>query len=236
MSKKYFTFCPHCQEFRQCNILRKYVSNIEIPEALIYSCDTHLILQCRGCEKIFYELETWNSEDTIEEIDELGEPRLVPKKYKKTYPPSQIFRKNPFQSLTDPTFKKELGDLLQELYSAYNINALILTAIGIRTVIEKTATIVGIDPSKYFHFEKKIEQLEQKGFIGKNDRQALTTLVESGNAAAHRAWAPTKRELSTLLDFLEGFLHNLFITRKELFFIQERIPPRKKHEAQSVKK
>jgi hypothetical protein len=107
----------------------------------------------------------------------------------------------------------KLYGLLEETYQALNSGLKVITAIGMRTAIDRTTEVLKIDPSRTF--EEKLEDLEKLGKISSDERKALAVLIDAGSAAAHRGWCPSNSDLYTMLSITENFLHRTFILDKE---------------------
>jgi hypothetical protein len=115
-----------------------------------------------------------------------------------------------------------LDKFYSELYTALNSDLVVLSTIGVRTVLERAAEILGIPGA----LPAKLQGLLEQGFIGSTERELLSIVKEAGNAAAHRAWRPSIRELNTIVDVLDQFLHRTFVLRHDLPPIGTGIPPR----------
>jgi hypothetical protein len=64
---------------------------------------------------------------------------------------------------------------MEELYTALNSNLLTLSTIGIRTVFDKASSFLSVDST--LCFEEKIDDLERKGKIGKEEKRHLSILI-----------------------------------------------------------
>jgi hypothetical protein len=104
---------------------------------------------------------------------------------------------------------EKLDEALIELYKALNSDLYILAAIGIRMSFDVASNLLGIDES--MPFRDKINELELIGKIGPQDRVRLSSLVEAGNASAHRGWKPSADDLNAMMDALEYFIHEAFV-------------------------
>jgi uncharacterized protein DUF4145 len=89
-------------------------------------------------------------------------------------------------------------------YEALNNDALVLAAIGLRTVFDRASEKMGVDPA--LQFDKKLDALEGMEKIGRSERETLEILTDAGGAAAHRGWKPTVKQLDTLMTVGEQFL------------------------------
>ena len=107
------------------------------------------------------------------------------------------------------------------MYTAYDNESYILTAIGLRTALDRSTELVGIGAE--LHFYQKLDSLEKGGWIGETERKILDVVTDAGNAAAHRAWKPDDKEIEQLLAALEVFLQRVFIVGQDVLNIKENI-------------
>ena len=85
---------------------------------------------------------------------------------------------------------------------------------------------LGIDPA--ITFAEKLIALKAGGWIGDTEKDILEVVTDAGNAAAHRGWSPSGREVADLLVALELFLQKAFIVGKKALGIKARIPTKPK--------
>ncbi len=185
----------------------------------------HTLLECRGCETVFYETSSWNSEDVDPYYDGMGEPQYEYAKEVQTYPKPEAKTK-PVWFDAMQKVDAQLHNILSQMYVAQDNHANILTAIGLRTALDRATEVLGIDPAK--SFEEKLDELREGGWIGQTERDILGVVTDAGNAAAHRGWEPDIREVAELLSSLEVFLHRAFIVGQKALTIKSSIPARPK--------
>jgi hypothetical protein len=118
----------------------------------------------------------------------------------------------------------ELKTLLGELYTALDNKLWILATIGIRTVFDCAAQLLGCNPDQ--SFAEKLKVLTARNKISGEEKEILSTLTDAGSAAAHRGWKPTESDIHSLMNALEHFLHRAFVLTHELRRVKENIPPR----------
>jgi hypothetical protein len=172
------------------------------------------MLQCGGCETVYFETRSINSEDW----DKEGPVETV------TYYPAPSKREQP-SWMSDMLLEDDkLYSLLRETYAALNNDARVLAAAGLRTIFDRASEKFGIDPGN--SFKKKLDELVTKGKIGQSERDSLDVLTDAGNAAAHRGWRPTLAQLTTLMDIGEGFLYRTIILDAEAQRLRKSIPKR----------
>ena len=232
--------CPTCDGERNCNVHGtlykawdwedKYSGNF-VSGGADYS-----LLECRGCEVVFHHVSSWNSEDMVHWHDDMGVEHYDNPKDIITYPRPDAKTKpvwfDAMQKVDPP-----LHNILRQMYVAYDNDANILTAIALRTALDRGTEILGIDAAKTF--DEKLDELRDDGWIGQTERDILGVVTDAGNAAAHRGWDPDSREVSDLLSSIEVFLHRAFIVGGKALTIKSRIPSkpaRKKMPKASQKK
>jgi len=181
----------------------------------------HSLLECQGCETVFYETSSWNSEDTDHYYDAAGQEQYEHPREIQTYPKPEAKTKPVWfdaMQKADP----QLRNILSQMYVAHDNQAHILTAIGLRTALDRATEVIGIDPAKTF--DEKLNELRNGGWIGQTERDILGVVTDAGNAAAHRGWEPDSQEVSELLSSLEVFLHRAFIVGQKALGIKKSIP------------
>ncbi len=224
--------CSQCGGMRNCDIVGHYDER---------GGDDHFewliewkLMRCRGCEHVFVQTVSGNSEDYHQSYGPDGE---VVTEYHEVikYWPALAKRKKPewmSEAGIDAENVEALNEALAELYGALNNDLHMLAAIGIRTCFDVAAELLGIKPEQTF--KAKLQNLVTSGHIGKVDQTRLEILVDAGSASAHRGWRPGAEDLNTLMDVLEHFVHDAFVarTRKKRLDanvkkMQAQVPPRK---------
>jgi hypothetical protein len=218
--------CPICGGARNCYVRASHThcndyGDMPLDDQLVGS-----VMQCCGCEKVFYREKYWFSEDThVTRDPETGLDNLEPVEHVKFWPPISARDRPEWLDYTRGV-DSQLHALLSELYLGLDNGLLIMTGIAIRTCIDRATELVEVDP--ILGFDKKLKALFDDGRIGGTERDILATLIDAGSAAAHRGWQPTDVEIGTMMDVLEQFLHRTFFLREESERIRERVPPRPK--------
>ncbi|MFG1376103.1 DUF4145 domain-containing protein [Xanthobacter autotrophicus] len=201
--------CAKCGGIRNCNI-RGHYDEKGGDEDFLWSKNWY-ILQCCGCDYVFLQTVSTNSEDYhqfyerddsegIEYIETIGFWPVLSNREK----PEWVGEFG-----IDAVGVDKLEIVLIELYGALDSDLKILSGIGMRTAFDVAAESLGVDASK--SFEGKLESLVSEGHIGIVDKDRLGALVDAGNASAHRGWIPTALELNTMMDILEHFIYSAFV-------------------------
>ena len=181
----------------------------------------HSLLECKGCETVFYETQSWNSEEIDPYYNARGITEYEAHKEKTTHPkPDTKTKPAWFDAMRK--VDDQLHGILSEMYLAYDNHAYILTAIGLRTALDRGTEVLGIDPAKTF--AEKLTELMTGGWIGETEKNILEVVTDAGNAAAHRGWEPSGHEVAQLLYAMEVFLQRAFIVGQKALSIKSNIP------------
>lgn len=221
--------CPECDGERTCDVhgAAKTSDNWTSEDgynSMQWGAD-HTLLQCRGCETVFYHQSAWDSENIDHWYNADGTTGTAYVRTITTYPKPTSKTKPPWF----PAIEKadwQLGRILDEAYLAYDANLLILATVGIRTAIDRATELLGIDPAK--SFQEKLTDLHTGGWIGETEKQVLEVVIDAGSAAAHRGWSPEAHEASQLITVMEVFLQKAFIVEKKALDLRTSIPAKPK--------
>lgn len=219
-NEKIVADCPSCNGQRHAYVRAQHDF---YEQALDDTSIVARILECGGCQTIFFRKDTWSTAWATGEGDDTDIK----------YWPSNNLQKSPITR--DPPFwlsnsfiywpqpDASLINLLNETYSATNNGLLVLAAIGVRTSIDRSAELLGVDAGK--PFVQKLEALVELGKISLDDQRILGVLIDAGSAAAHRGWKPAPAELNTMLEVMEAFIKRQFIS-DDIKKLQQAVPPR----------
>lgn len=184
----------------------------------------HRLLQCLGCETVFYWRSSWESEDWDVRVGSDGTQEHYHPVTVTTYPMPERAMKRPDWIWDLSGVDPKLATILAQTYDAADAGALILAAVGLRTALDRTTEFLKIDPG--LSLEKKVEGLRNSGFVGETEASVLATVANAGNAAAHRGWSPGEAEYQKLLEGLEQFIRRTVISGHSILEIAARIPAR----------
>lgn len=215
--------CPKCGRDRKAHIRGKHVVTW-CGEDGTASKDTGMILECCGCETVYFRRDFWFSEwETLTDDPMTGQPRMEGG-VEISYWPAPVRRNRPTWL---EKIDRDLGKLLNEMYSALDSDLCVLAAIAARTVFDRASQLLGVDARD--SFKRKLHRLSADGRISDDEEDILQVLVDAGSAAAHRGWRPTVDELSTMIDVVESFLHRSFIAGGGIKKLKASVPakPRK---------
>ncbi|MFT8646417.1 DUF4145 domain-containing protein [Gluconacetobacter sp.] len=196
--------CPRCDGERNC-LIRAEATNEEGNDIFEWTVKARIV-SCAGCDYSFC-MSVSDERTNYEYLDkEAGEYRNHPPDV--AFLPPTIWRKTPVWlsvlTYTGEDKNLHLFGIMTEVYEALNARLDTLAAIGIRTSFEVVAEILGAPD---INFQKKIRWLvDNKAGLLTSEEEAFRTLVEAGNAAAHRGWRPKPEVIDALMNLLEGLV------------------------------
>jgi hypothetical protein len=173
------------------------------------------LLVCCGCDHVFAEARSSDSESRYPVgYDEEGDveyeldvtTKSWPAKFKRNRP-EWLDRLNGY---IEHERSEDLESCLFQVYEALDHDLNILAAIGIRTTFDVASEILGVDPDR--PFEEKLKAMEELSIISPTQRDDFDVLINAGNASAHRGWNPNFEDLDPLVDSLDHFIADKFVT------------------------
>ena len=201
------TFCNRCQQetnhsIAQCCSNHRNEGTEQAPRFLR---EKWQLLKCRGCDSVHVYM-----------VEESSNSSLV---RCQRYPPLEVRRTPPWCS----TLPKELQGLIVEIYSALFGNCLALAAMGARTLIDKLLTDELGDVGG---FQQKLKEAVSSNFLTVRNKDIITPAIEIGNAASHRGYIPTQRDVFDVLDIVEHCLEQSYILEGKSRRLSESVPAR----------
>ena len=216
-SIKLKVYCLTCNVDTVHKILKKVRDQGELPmshhpEDMYWWDSTYQIIQCRGCERISFRVEDYNSED----VDETGALLNV-----------SLYPKRDYDSISNREFYAapySVRQIYRETVECFNKDLLILCAAGIRALVENicksnninNGTITwennkGIKESRISNsLGGKINGLAEKGIISKNNSDALQEHKFLGNKAIHEIHTPAKKDLKIAIEIIETIIESIY--------------------------
>ena len=190
-------FCHRCDSYKNHTIIaKKSVSSNSYYEDSWN--EDHYFAQCAGCDAFTYAISSWSewSEDPY-----TGEPNLT----WKTYPRSSTERQ-PMDNIDD--LPKKICAIYLEIIGSMNAQLPILTAIGLRALIEAVCKERGITAP---NLEKLIDGLATNGILSQAQALILHGHRFLGNTAAHEVISPNPRELIAAVEIAETIMRTIYI-------------------------
>ena len=216
--------CPKCDGDRVCDLHGSTKTTWDWEDRQGNSMNggaSHSLLQCRGCETVFYQVSSYDSESIDHWYDYNGEVQSDYDRTITTYPKPDSKTQPPWMASLS-RIDQQLSDILDEVYLAHDNRSRVLTVVGLRTALDRATELLGIDPAK--SFAQKLAALRDGGWIGDTEHDILEVVVDSGSAAAHRGWKPSSSETLELMTAMEVFLQKAFIVEKKALKLKAKIP------------
>lgn len=216
--------CPYCKGEKNCHTIgyKKREWSGDDGNNYFWAESEYKLLECMGCDGIFTYIKSRHSEDYDYERDESGYDCMVYNYHISTYPTQEQEEIRPtwFGEILSKDY--QLYVIMNEMYIAFQNKSLILAAIGLRTIFDRTVDVLNIHPGHTLG--QKVDILKEEGFIGETERSQLKIVTEAGNSAAHRAWAPNEAEFKSLLVIIENFVMRTILKDEDIFKIAEKLP------------
>lgn len=215
--------CPTCGSEKNATVLREHSEVDEHGDSGVWGRKDFRILKCGGCGTSYFQIETTFSEIYKTVWDE-GEQAYVDL-------PIPEFTHYPTPSIRDaPEWVCDLKDaklvaLLEDVYGTLNAGLLVPAAVATRTAFDRGTEALNVDPD--LPFGRKLTTLYENGHISEGDKEALSTLIEAGSAAAHRGWQPTLEQLHSMVHIMETFLRRNFVERPAAEKLARSVPARR---------
>ena len=111
---------------------------------------------------------------------------------------------------------KKLNDSYKEIITAFQQGLGMVTAMGVRALLEGICVIEGVDDNVARGLAKKTKKLKDAPNIPDSIIDGLNGLKFIGDDAAHRLNATDKHTLSLSIDLLESLLTHLYEARIDL--------------------
>ncbi len=211
-------FCNACRH-KTKHFIRSCFERRLDDGAGLFSNRRMLIAECCGCENLSFVELSQNSEiyDLVYDED-IGQDVLA---WQEAIYPPVTYRNPPpwFDDLPDRTLRA----ISQEIYRSLQTSSHYLATFGSRTLIDRLIVLTVGDKG---NFAKGLQALQEGGKLSQHERDILNPVVDAGNAAAHRGWAPTKEQIAIILDTVEGLIHRLLVLPKLAEELEEAVPSR----------
>ncbi|ADV48028.1 hypothetical protein Celal_0689 [Cellulophaga algicola DSM 14237] len=204
MKKKYF--CRNCKGIRNQSALHKVEKRGGDDDGYFQWVDKYFIIECNGCETISFLNIYGNTEMT--EPNEEG--------YQDYYDDEFIYPYSLEKSYEIETLSylpEKIRIIYSETINALKANSYILTAGGLRAIIEALCNYLKIRKD---NLEERINLLNEKGHLTVSESKRLHSIRFLGNDALHEIAKPKKEHLYILLDIINHLLVNLFVNDKKI--------------------
>lgn len=204
MKEKYF--CRTCKGLRNHKEIHQEKTRGGDNDDYFQWIRNFSIIQCLGCETISF-LEIYGDTEMIKHNED-GEPDYY---FDKSIYPSFLEKSNELEN--QYFIPKSIRIIYKETISAFKANSYILTAGGLRAIIEAICNHLKIQKG---NLADRIDLLHNKGHLTLSESKRLHSIRFLGNDALHEIEKPKKEHLYILLDIINHLLANLFINDKKL--------------------
>jgi len=217
-------FCMKCGRITHHTSLKELSKDFDWEDAGFYEKYTWQIIQCNGCEEVSFRMVYINSDDV--------DPEGVPSETIRLYP----MRGKDILSLKSYyNAPVKIRSIYREIIDAYNNGLYILSAGGLRAIIEGICNDEGIidGPIEIIksgvktikrkrNLQGKISGLHEKGLLTKQHAELLHEHRFLGNEALHSLDKPTKDELRLAIEIVEHTLDNIYELSEKVEDLQSR--------------
>jgi hypothetical protein len=195
--------CSRCEHLTKHEVVAKYEAEIEDWYPVYY--DHYLVVKCRGCGWIsflreFLHEENVSIDDSTGDSDAYPTVLIYPKRNKEIKPMEDRYRLPP-----------NLATIYEETIEGLNNDLLVLSAIGIRTILEAVC-IDNKAPGR--NLNECIDGLVDMGLITKTGAAILHNLRFMGNQAAHEVKVHKVKELAAALKVIDHLLMGVYVIPK----------------------
>lgn len=204
MKEKYF--CRNCKGLRNHKLIHEVKTKGGDDNDYFQWIRKYSIIECLGCESVSF-LEVYGDTEMIA-LNEDGEPDYYFDNY--IYP---LYLEESEELEHVHYIPASIKVIYRETISAFKTNSFILTAGGLRAIIEAICNHLKI---KKGNLADRIDLLHNKGYLTLSESKRLHSIRFLGNDALHEIEMPKKDHLFILLDIVNHLLSNLFINDKIL--------------------
>ena len=190
--------CATCKRNTNHETLYSLDQSSDDDDSGVQAWSQHQVVKCCGCDEITFRV----ASECTEDID-YSTGKLITSE--ELYP-SRAEGRAPMDAYhTLPTKTRRI---YSETLKALNQNAFILSAIGLRAVIE---SICAEQSTTGKTLKDKIDELASSGLLSTRQAEFLHTHRFMGNAAAHEMLAPKPDEMIAALDIAETLLKTIYV-------------------------
>jgi hypothetical protein len=221
--------CSSCGPDRWADIICEHKTTYA--DSDVWGDTRYQVLQCRGCDEVFFqEIQVFSEDGDWAEDPDTGREGFMLRPKVTRWPPPMA-REQP--GWLHEVSNQKLTDILEELYVSLNNNTPILSAIGIRTSFDVVCSQLSIDEAATF--KVKVEELVSRGMISSSEGESLHVLTDAGSAAAHRGWQPSTEAITTMVGILEAMIERLIVAPVRAARLKMETPQKKPRTSKSPK-
>ena len=196
-NEKIRVYCGECRRNTNHVVIAK--REVNAPADTNYHWgEIHYFCRCAGCDTYCYAISEWTEDDWNPHTDEIDH-------HWRTYPQS----KNKHHPINDMwLLPNKVRVIYQEIIGAINAQLPVLTAIGLRALIEAICKEQGVKGS---NLEILIDNLATEGILSQAQAEILHSHRFLGNIAAHEIVSAKPKELIAALEIAEAILKTIYI-------------------------
>ena len=205
-------FCNECHKHTLHDLLKEVSDTVEddvdVGGGELYTVwqeTTNQMFECRGCKSVVLRRTSIFSEYDINDV------RYFP-------PPVARLKPHWFDDLPS-----DLQKLLSEIYRSLDADTRALPMMGARAVLDWVIVDTIGDVGS---FEQKLKKLEEERHISAKGREILDAALDAGNAAAHRGYSPTVKQVHAVMDIVENLVHSTYVLESVAKEIKKDTPTR----------
>jgi hypothetical protein len=207
VSQRVRHYCVSC--FKYTNHTVKAIFTLEGNHD--YRITVHYcVVQCDGCDEVSYRTETIDYEIDVYDYER---DEHIPQKTIEFYPPTLKEHRNELETAYIPD---KIVSAYQDTIKAFAAGALLLTAVGFRTVIEAICIEQGIKVKEFEDLKPQIKKMQDKKLITQKEADRLHTIRFLGNDSVHAMKVPQEKDLFIVLQIIEHLLNNLYVIDKQI--------------------
>jgi hypothetical protein len=205
MNEKYY--CRTCKVPTNHKLIHEEKTHGGTDDGYIQWMTTYSLIQCLGCETVSF-LEIYGDSEMVEFDEDEEKYEYYVNKTIYPYLLEDVNELEPVHYIPSP-----IKEIYKETISAYKANCLILTAGGLRAIIEATCNHLKVRKG---NLATRIDLLHDKGHLTLNESKRLHSIRFLGNDALHEIENPKKESLIVLFEIVNHLLENLFISDKKI--------------------
>ncbi|MBT2161471.1 DUF4145 domain-containing protein [Zobellia barbeyronii] len=199
-------FCNSCKGLRNQTEIHKIEKRGGDEEGDFQWYKSYSLIQCNGCDNISFFKVSGDTE--MYEQDEYGHQDYYFDK--SVYPP--YLKRG--EAIKQPFYLPEkIRTIYSETIASFKSNSSILTAGGLRAIIEAICNHLKI---KGRNLAERIDGLSENGNLTLAESKRLHSIRFLGNDALHEIEKPKDEHLYLLLEIVNHLLSNLFVNDKKL--------------------
>lgn len=205
------SLCPHCNNLTRADLLYRHEDTTEV-DGHIMDFTISYMAKCQYCREL-YMLHYVYDESIIFSAHDDPDLHIC------THPPQ------PSHAGICKSHLKKYDQLLFEIYGevvsapTHRLNG--LAAIGLRAFLDR---LTAISDDGEIGLATRVAKLAEQGRISTNLAEQLAKIVDAGDAAAHRRWAPGDDALASWIQTIDATFMSVFEYQKPKVDVS--IPPR----------